>query len=205
MSEPFSMSALGMLALSEGIRFLYTQAGDVLRQWHRRRDARQPSGEEGPDLVPPEDQGLLASRLTPARMDRDAMAQVSDQLSALRQELTEYADGIRPVSPDNVKLLAAADGLRNLLEMVWQQPITFRGEQRSVTGPFVVSRLRVDEVMGRATGVSVDAAEAGTVESQTEAGTVGESGTLEGVRIAPSAVPRTNGLRSPPGSPGTTW
>ena len=39
MVDPLSLSAIGAVALTEGIKFLYEQAGEVLKRWRDRKDA----------------------------------------------------------------------------------------------------------------------------------------------------------------------
>ena len=40
MVDPLTLSTIGAVALTEGIKFLYEQAGEVLKRWRERKDAR---------------------------------------------------------------------------------------------------------------------------------------------------------------------
>ena len=117
-------------ALTQGIAFLYAQAGEVLR---RRRAARDraaggtslPATElpalEPPVTVfmPPERQGVAVP---------DAADRLADSLRQARSEVNEYLASEDP--GDGATALAAADRLRCLLEELYGTRLTFRGEQR---------------------------------------------------------------------------
>jgi len=39
MIDPLTISAIGAVAITEGIKFLYGQAGELLKRWRERKDA----------------------------------------------------------------------------------------------------------------------------------------------------------------------
>lgn len=38
MVDPLTISAIGAVAITEGIKFLYGQAGEILKRWRERKD-----------------------------------------------------------------------------------------------------------------------------------------------------------------------
>lgn len=116
--------------LTQGIAFLYAQAGELLRRRRASRDAAagedQPAGAlpalEAPStvFVPP---GQPAVTAEPAVVDR-----LADSIRLASREVGEYLAS--EVPGEDAAGLAAADQLRRLLEEVYGTRLTFRGEQR---------------------------------------------------------------------------
>ena len=46
MSDPFTLSSLGAVAITEGIKFLYAQAGQVLKRWREKREQQEADGKD---------------------------------------------------------------------------------------------------------------------------------------------------------------
>ena len=67
-------------------------------------------------------------------VDEQALERHADQLAKLRGLLAPYVEGFAAVEPSNGQLLAQVQALRSLLEQVYRQHITFKGEQRPPTG-----------------------------------------------------------------------
>ena len=133
--DPLSLAALGAAALTQGIGFLYGQLGDLLR---RRRERRSQAGSPptgAADIPPPGETGqILDQPLRPGPVNEEALDHHADQLAALRGLLHPYVEGDRQIEPGNSQLLDQVEAARLLLEQIYQQHITFRGEQRPGTG-----------------------------------------------------------------------
>lgn len=134
-ADPLSLAALSAVALSQGISFLYSQLGDLLR---RRRERRAAAGNDLPeaDVVAPLGSAaqVLDGALAGGPIDLDALDRHADQLAALRGLLLPYVEGDKPVEPSNRQLLEQVDAARALLEQVYGQHISFVGERRPATG-----------------------------------------------------------------------
>jgi hypothetical protein len=184
MSDPISMGALGGVVLTEGIKFLYKQAGEILKGWRERRAAAGRKSAESapaqPDIV---ESPLLEGRLSADKVDYQAVERLEIQLREVRQELSGYADGIDPVDTADKSLLAKVDALRQMLEAVYQQRITFKGEHRPA-GPTVEGRIDVEQVAGYVAGVRARAIAGGKVSGEVKAKTVeGEAAGVDADRI----------------------
>ena len=136
--EPFTLGAIGAVVLTEGIKFLYNQAGEVLkrRREHREAAAAGTTTEETVPInatAPPIFEGTLA----PTAVDFDVVERLGQDLKDLRDGLADYAQEIEPVDPKNENLLKTVDALRQIMEAVYQQRLTFKGEQRAPSGPLV--------------------------------------------------------------------
>jgi hypothetical protein len=140
MVDPLSLAALGAVALTEGVKFLYGQATELMKRRRDRRDAArkdEAAAEALPaaaEALPAAPEGLLDGSLAVpgdvAVSDADA-----DMLIKLRSQLSAYADGLEPIRAGDAELLKVADALRGLLEGVYGRRITFVGEpSRSPTG-----------------------------------------------------------------------
>jgi hypothetical protein len=155
MVEPVTLAVVGTVALTEGIKFLYTQAGEVLKQWRERRDAAQ-TGTAEPDNSGSMDIELsdaFEGQLSEPKIHFDVLQRLEEDLREARKSLSDYADGIEKVDNSDEDLLAKIDALRRLLEAVLQERITFKGEQRPPSGPVVEGHIDVDEVAGHAAAV----------------------------------------------------
>jgi hypothetical protein len=62
MVEPFSLGVLGAVAATEGIKFLYAQAAEVLKRWRERRACRDAEA-DAPIAVDAAAASLLEGRL----------------------------------------------------------------------------------------------------------------------------------------------
>jgi hypothetical protein len=132
--DPFSVAALGGAALVQGIGFLYSQAGELLR---RRRDRKQsPAAAAEPMAIPSADaeKQPLAGQLTAGPVDEQALDQHASQLAKLWGLLAPYATGLAEVDPADRQLVEQAEAARALIEQIYGQHITFTGEQRPATG-----------------------------------------------------------------------
>jgi hypothetical protein len=148
MTDQFSWAAIGAAALTQGITFLYGQAAELLKRWRERRGAPDP-GEEL-RVLPADgvDQSVLAGELLPRPIDTVAVAANHDELLLLTERLGAYASGIREIDAADEELAAAVEALRGLLELAYQQKITFNGESGEPTG----SGVDVDIVARRVSG-----------------------------------------------------
>lgn len=186
MVDPLSLSALGAVALTEGIKFLYGQASEVLKRWRERKDAasKDPSAQVSPVqpvviALPPIFEGQLSS----PQIHFDAVERLEEQIRALRKDLLEYADGTETVDVNDQALLKRTDALRTVLEAVYQQRFTFKGEQRPPSGPVVEGSIDVDEVAGYAAAVRVHQVSEGYVKGTAKSKHVVERGEIIGVDI----------------------
>ena len=188
MLDPVSLSALGAVALTEGIKFLYEQAGEVLKRWRERKDAAKDTTKDPPKAepvavtLPPVFEGQLVN----AQIHYDAVEKLEKQLREVRKDLLEYADGTDEVDTTDKALLQQIDAFRQLMEVVYQQRITFKGEQRPPSGPLVEGHITVQDVEGgRVGGVLAKSIRGGyTIKGIANVeGTVKQGGEAGGVNV----------------------
>jgi hypothetical protein len=185
MIEPISLTAVGVFALTEGIKFLYTEAGELLKH---RRESKEGAGQEvsEPELRPPAD--IIEGTVEPTRPNDERLERLADELQKRRKSLTDYTDGVEAVDPSNVALLKDVDELRRLIEVIYGQRITFKGEQREPSGPLVENEVRAIEAKIRGSKV-------GVIQSSTAS--VKQSVDVSGAEIDDSTVGSVNVGSSP--------
>jgi hypothetical protein len=106
---------------------------------------------------------------------------VENELREIRRLLADYADGIEVPKPGDHLVAEQADALRRLLEAVYGQRITFKGEQRPPSGPLVIGEIDVKQVAGDAAAVRAKVISSGEVRGSAKAERVEEGGKLTGV------------------------
>lgn len=164
--DPFSLGALGALAATEGIKFLYSQAAEVLKRWRDRKAGKEAEAQAPIPITSPE---VLKGTLEPPRVDFDAVDRLHDDIKRLAGVLGNYANGLEEPNPDDRDLAEAADALRRALEVIYGQRITFKGENREPSGPMVIGRADVTKVIGDVAGVRAHLVRSGRVEGELKA------------------------------------
>lgn len=194
MTDPMSAAALGAVALTEGIKFLYDQAGEVLKRWRNAHDSGKVISGSAM-LNPPE--GLLAGAVKPVEPRDDVADSLRLQLSNARKALTDYADGIEVARLGDQHVASQVDALRRLLEVVYGQQLTFRGEDRPSSWPLVTGVINVEQVAGDAAAVRATKVASGEIRGFAQAGRVEEGAKLTGVKVnsVGETQPRTKGAR----------
>jgi hypothetical protein len=179
--EPLSLTVLTASALTEGIKFLYTQAGELLRRRRERKDGAAVSAEASPPS--PEARAVLVGHLEPLRIDFAAAERLESEIRALRAGLGDVAEEIEPADVGNQDLLDATDALRRAMEVVYHQRLTFQGEQRPPSGPIIEADLDIERVAGYVAGIRAKVVTGGHLRAKVETGTVEAGGSVVGVDI----------------------
>ncbi|MFD9949981.1 hypothetical protein ACFWYW_28355 [Nonomuraea sp. NPDC059023] len=179
MADPVTLAALSAVALSEGIKFLYDQAAELIRRRRERKDAAAQVEIEAPA-------GVLAEQATPLVADLDKVADLEARLIEARRALTVYLAGdefAKPVDPADKELTQAANHLRTLLGQVFGRELVFAGETSG--GPHIVGAAKLTgDVAGEVAGARVKGLSGGTVHGQAEVqGTVLPGGSLSGADV----------------------
>lgn len=178
MVETITLGLVGVEIVKGGIKFLYDQAGEVLKRW--REHKKDPDKATAPVTVAdPNFEQLTA----PVKIDLDVVETLNEELSAARKELTEYADGILDYDPNDQSLLKNVNVLRTLMESVYGSPLTFKGEQRAANEVLINSIADIQSVKGYAAAVRIENIEKGTINANSKVGEVSEKGTFVGVDI----------------------
>jgi hypothetical protein len=145
--DPLSTLAVG--AITEGVKFLYGQAGEFLSAWRRRRqdkDAPPPRALEPPD-------GVTVTR------PRPLADPPGEQTVKLLEDLQQLVEPIQSGKIDATTPAARAtvEQLRDVIEAVLQAPVRLAGEPPR---PLKVSDINVvtQRVAGRVIGLRADLA-----------------------------------------------
>lgn len=154
MADPFTLGAIGALALTEGIKFLYTQAGALIDSWRKRREEKAadaehpaPAAKSG-ELAPLEQSSDLDGTVDTAQLaDADMVAAKISELEQAFYALAPYCGPApKPIDPGEKALLEQAGRLRDLLEAIYGQRLTFKGESREPTGTQLSANVRAQQL-----------------------------------------------------------
>jgi hypothetical protein len=157
MTDPFTATAIGAVVLTEGIKFLYGQAGELLKRWRDRKEKAAAAPDTTPERVEVAPSTALQGQLASPEINYSFLAEVEDQLRAERKALNDYADETEKPDPGDRQLLARVDALRTLIEGIYGQRITFVGEPRSASGtPVALGVVRAKLISGDVIGLAAD-------------------------------------------------
>lgn len=173
MSDAVSLASLGAAALTEGIKFLYAQAGELLK---RRRD-RTPSDTAGAQSTP---EIVAQPALLPAA-DLELLVRFESELRALRTDLSEYDSGVDVVDPSDEALLLRVDALRRVLESIYGTRLVLRGEPPEPAA--IVARVDADDVAGYVAAVRANGP-VGDIHAYTRVRQVRAGGQVVGVDLS---------------------
>lgn len=123
----------------------------------------------------------FAGQLERPQLHLDAVGRLEQELRDLRAAVADYAQGVDEVDPSNHELLQTADALRQAMEAVYGQRITFAGEPRQPSGPLVAGEANVDEVLGYVAGLRARRIIGGSVTGRVTAKRVGPGGQAVGL------------------------
>jgi hypothetical protein len=175
MADPLTLAVLGTVAATEGVKFLYSQASDVLTAWRERRAEARTINVGFPAT------NILDAEPSRQVIDVDVVTAEKAQMAKLVGLLHPFATGMAEVDIEDSELARHAGELRTLLEAAYGQRITFLGEDRERTG----ARVEVDQVLGTVSG-SVTGADAsmneGFIGVKQKADNVTSEGTVIGYK-----------------------
>lgn len=139
--DPLSFPVLAGAALNQAFGFLFGRLAQLLD--HRSKQRYEPEAVETPSV--------LTGRLDPLVPHKDAVAAHLAELQELASVLGVYERHPDRLNSDDTALRRNLSRLRNLLEEIYGQHITFCGELREPSG--VVVEQRMSSVSGDVTGV----------------------------------------------------
>ena len=184
MPDPVTLTLVGTVVLKEGVKFLYSQAGELIKRWHDRRDAAAADTSKQIETPLKADPSIFNGTVAPLVADADRLQSLEPQLRQLRAALADYADGIEPVDVQNSNLVDIADILRQQLETIYGQRLTFTGEPRQPSGtPLVIGTAEVKSVAGLAAGVIAGTITVGEIRGSIKAERVESGGTAAAVKV----------------------
>jgi tetratricopeptide (TPR) repeat protein len=162
-TQQSTLSALDATALTEGIKFLYAQATELLKAFRERRKRAASGGSvPGHEQVPIASSTALDGLPATSPADGTILDAEGPALISLTGALSPYAQEFVDVDPHDRQLIEQAERMRALLEALYGQRFTFTGEQREGTG----ARVNVKQVLGlvhqEADGPDVEEAAAGS-------------------------------------------
>ncbi|GAB2960815.1 hypothetical protein [Saccharothrix stipae] len=175
MADPFSLSALGAVALGEGVKFLYNQVTELLKR-RRDRKAGRPV-----DTEPRAEAPVLDGPLDTSEVDDDVLEARLDEFEALYDQLGRYAHDLADVDPADRALVERVEAVRRLLELVYGRRITFRGEQREPSGTAVQVGIEAERVDGYVAAVRARTIGGADVVVRNQVREVGPTGEVVGV------------------------
>jgi hypothetical protein len=181
MADPLTLTAVGAVVLTEGIKFLYQLAGEVLKRWRERKNAGKSATVEPADVELPSN--AFDGQLERPQVNLEAVQRLEQDLRDLRAAVADYAQGIDTVNPRNEQLLQTADALRHAMEAVYGQRITFHGEPRPPSGPSAVGEANVDEVLGYVAGLRASKIVGGSATGRVTAKRVEAGGQAVGLDV----------------------
>jgi hypothetical protein len=111
MVDPLTITAIGAVAITEGIKFLYGQASEILKRWRERKDAAKDASIQlnNTDPVDVKLPPVFEGQLSAPQIHFDAVERVEEQLRELRRDLSDYADGIERVDVTDENVLRRID------------------------------------------------------------------------------------------------
>ena len=181
--EPVTLTLAGVggVALTEGVKFLYAEAGDLLKRWLDRKNKPEADDDVRVDIRLPE---VFEGQLRPATLEPNIFAQNESALTDAYQRVSLYAGGVKPIEPTDHDLLESASQLRAVLERILGQTLTLKGEERPASGaPVVRGSFGAQTVRGEGAGVRATIARSGLIEGAAQVKTVTEQGKVYGVHI----------------------
>ena len=169
MSDPVSMANLSATALTQGIKFLYEQAGELLK---RRRDrAGTGSTETSSNVTQP---------ATLPAADLELIRRYRHDLRRLRSDLEGYVSGRSAVAASDNYLVDRTDALRRVIEDIYGVRVFFAEE--SARAPEIRIVINAGPVEGTLVGVQAEQAE-GTMDGDITVDTVHKGAEVYGVVI----------------------
>ncbi|WP_030786641.1 hypothetical protein [Streptomyces sp. NRRL S-920] len=183
MADAVTLAVLGSVAATEGIRFLYDQASEVLRAWRERRRQDGEAAADAAELnVPVVPCGVLDAPAGDGHVDAAVVAREHRALVELSAALSPYALDQLDVDTTDSELALRAGRLRSLLEAVYGQRFTFRGEDREPAGSQVSVSQALGVVEGQVLGAEAEVSKGGSLRVGQQVDTVAEKGKLEGFK-----------------------
>jgi hypothetical protein len=204
MTDPvaaLSLATAGSLALTEGVKFFYAQAGELLKWW-RDRHAAGDKGKQvaGPpkevQVVPPP---VIAGGSFAANVNPVALERLEQELRELRKDLSEYAEGgTEIIDTSDSAVLGRIDALRRVLEAAYQRPLTFAGEKRRESAPAINAEIDIDSIASYVAGVRATDITEGTVSAKIKAREAKAGSKVIGVHVGRVGGSSAKGPASPP-------
>lgn len=150
--DPVTLALVGG-AVAPAVTFLMDRANRVLDERAARRRQAPDSGslQQTPEVV--NAPGVLQGELAPLAADPEIVEARQAELAAVVGQLSPYTRDPQLIDDQDQELLTLAGRLREILEEVYGQRITFVGEDREATGSSVRIRQVADVHEGDMTGV----------------------------------------------------
>ncbi len=186
MAIALTLASVGGTVLTEGIKFLYGQASELITWWRQRNQDKEIAA----PVAPPHSASAPDSFDGPVlqgQPDLDALARLEEQLAAvLKQQVLVGVGALgETLETTNAEHVRAAETLRSLLESVYGQAITFHGEAgRPPSGtPFVRGTAKAESVLGRLTGLDAEVITEGHAEGSADVVVVEPGGEVTGLKV----------------------
>src|SRR6266571_1864939 len=149
------MEAVGAVVLKAAVGFLFSQATHLLKRWAERRQQPDASAVESMPVDLEDD--ILQGQLLPVEVHWDDAKQVIGKIEELWSALAPYANGVKELTVKEPVVTKSVDQLRDLLEAIYGQRMTFTGENRESSGTTIVrGDIEAALVKGTAGGVVTD-------------------------------------------------
>lgn len=182
MSEPLTLALVASSVVTEGIKFLYGQATEALKTWREaRKDAAKARIVSSASQPSPT---LFVGQLGPLEIHLDAVEPLEKSLLSLRQILAAHADGLETVDETtDTTLLEAVDTLRQSMEAIYHQRLTFVGEQRAESGPILDGTLNVERIAGQAAAIEARLVLSGTLTGRVVAREIAAGAVVHAIKV----------------------
>jgi hypothetical protein len=179
--DPLTLTVVATCVVTEGIKFLYGQAAEAVKRWRESpKDAGASKTAQAKVTPPPQ---IFDGPLEPLEFHLGQVEQLEKELLTLRSALADQADGLASVHADDRALLETIDAFRQAMEAVYQQRLTFVGEQRPQSGPVVEGTIDVAVIAGTAAAVRARLIASGKVVGRVEADRVETGASAYGVDV----------------------
>lgn len=134
MGERISLALLGGAVLTEAVRFLFDQASALIRAARQRRAEAQNAVEPNAVVTVAVPANSVLDGPVAATVDGRLLDEENRRLIALAGAIARYASGDAEIDPADGDLMAAVAEVRAMLEALYGQRITLRGEAREPSG-----------------------------------------------------------------------
>jgi hypothetical protein len=157
--------------ISPTFTFLYGRLTALLD-----RGKRDTTTESAPEAI--DTPGVLEGQLEPLVVDEAALSERWHDLQMLAARLGSYERNPERINAEDGDLIAGLNSLRLILEEIYKQRLTFRGESREKSGTKISQKA--DKVTGSVIGKYGIASE-DNLEVQQSANEIGPGGSMIGV------------------------